>query len=202
MGFHEGRANAFLEEHVGTLGEGRRVLVPLCGKAEDLAFLASRGHDVVGIELVEDAVRAFFDERGVVPEVSGDARVRRYRAGRVTILAADLFACTRADVGDVDAFYDRAAIVALPPEPRRRYVHALRSLLAPAARGLVITFEYDPSAMDGPPFSVGEAELRDLYAGATVERLPPDVGREVTTGRLAEAGGAREHVFSIVLPTN
>ena len=38
IGFHEGRPNTFLTHHVARLGSHRRVLVPLCGKSEDLAI--------------------------------------------------------------------------------------------------------------------------------------------------------------------
>src|SRR5690606_21543268 len=151
IGFHEGRTNAFLAKHAGRLGEKRRVLVPLCGKAEDMAFLAARGHEVVGIEAVEDAVKAFFAEHGLDPRVD-DLRggVRAYSTGGVRILAADLFACTKEDLGPVDALYDRAAIVALPPETRRRYVARLREVLPAGAPGLVVTFEYVQSQIEGP----------------------------------------------------
>src|SRR4051812_35812292 len=101
IGFHEGRPNAYLEKHVDRLGRARRFLVPLCGKAEDMAFLASRGHAVVGIEAVDDAVRAFFDEHGLVPRVEERPQGRVYSAGSTTILAGDLFAWTEADVGPV-----------------------------------------------------------------------------------------------------
>jgi thiopurine S-methyltransferase len=172
IGFHEGRTNTFLEKHAGRLGEKRRVLVPLCGKAEDMAFLAARGHEVVGVEAVEDAVRAFFAEHGLTPRVT-DLRdgVRAYAAGGVRILAADLFACTKEDLGPVDALYDRAAIVALPPETRRRYVARLRELLPAGAPGLVVTFEYEQSRLEGPPFAVLEDELRALWADSRVEAI-------------------------------
>ena len=66
IGFHEGHPNSYLERHRSELGAGRRVLVPLCGKTEDLAYLASLGHHVVGIELAEAAARAFFVEHGAI----------------------------------------------------------------------------------------------------------------------------------------
>src|SRR5437660_6997543 len=53
IGFHEGRPNAFLERHIAELAACRRVFVPLCGRAEDVAFLAAHGHEVVGVELAE-----------------------------------------------------------------------------------------------------------------------------------------------------
>mgnify|MGYP001135519506 CR=1 FL=1 len=196
IGFHEGRTNAFLAKHVGRLGEKRRVLVPLCGKAEDMAFLAARGHEVVGVEAVEDAVEAFFAEHALEPQVD-DLRegVRAYAAGGVRILAANFFACTRNDLGPVDALYDRAAIVALPPETRRRYVAHLRELLPAGAPGLVVTFEYAQSQLEGPPFAVLEDELRALWADsrvAAIDEAPTD------GPRFREAGVAlKERCYAI-----
>jgi hypothetical protein len=43
IGFHEGTSNAHLRKNVDVLAGARRVLVPLCGKAEDLAVLAAAG---------------------------------------------------------------------------------------------------------------------------------------------------------------
>ena len=62
IGFHEGAPNSYLVKHHDKLATCPRLLVPLCGKAVDLAYLAALGHEVVGVELVEDAVKAFFAE--------------------------------------------------------------------------------------------------------------------------------------------
>lgn len=173
IGFHEGRTNTFLERQVHHLGPApRRVLVPLCGKTEDMAFLAAEGHEVVGIEAIEKAAKAFFDEHGLTPLVSDKGKhIRAFSAGRVTILVGDVFACSREIVGDVDALYDRAALVALGPTVRPRYAAHIRELLAPGSKGLVLIFEVDESKMPPPPYSVGEAELRRLYAGARITRV-------------------------------
>jgi thiopurine S-methyltransferase len=194
IGFHEGRPNAFLERHGARLGEGRRVLVPLCGKTADLAYLAGLGHEVVGVELVEDAVRAFFAERELVPEVTEAEGLVVYRADAVTIIAGDWFATTREVVGAVDAVYDRAAVIALPGELRARYAAHLRSLIAPDAPALVVTLEYDPARMDGPPFPVVEDELRALHAGCTIEALD----EAPAGGKIAELGiAAIERCFLV-----
>jgi thiopurine S-methyltransferase len=187
-GFHQGRPNEFLAKHVERLGSARRILVPLAGKAEDMAFLAGRGHDVVGVEVVEDAVRAFFAEHELEPTVTEGERGRTYRAAGVTLICADFFALQREDVGALTAFYDRAALVALPPDVRPRYVRHLRSLLAPdvpKVTGLLVTFDYRQGAMSGPPFAVGDDEVRALYEGATVELLGEGVGE---SPRFQEAG--------------
>ena len=95
IGFHEGAPNVFLNEHVAKLGASRRVLVPLCGKSEDLAFLAARGHAVVGVELVDDAVRAFFAEHGLTPTVTPRGVLTEYSHGPITLFSGDFFATTR-----------------------------------------------------------------------------------------------------------
>lgn len=163
IGFHEGHANKWLREFVDELGTERTVLVPLCGKTEDLAYLADRGHHVVGIEAVETAAEAFFREHGLTPAVAPRGKMKAYTAGSVTILAGDFFAATPTDVGPVDALYDRAALVALPPDVRPRYVAHCKSLLSPGAKGLVVTFEYPEEKMPPPPHSVREPEVRSLY---------------------------------------
>lgn len=165
IGFHEGRPNELLAAHAERLGEGR-VLVPLCGKTEDLAFLASRGHQVVGIELVEDAVRAFFAEHALAPAVERRGELTVYAAGAITLIVGDLFAVSRDDVGAIDALYDRAALIALPPDVRPRYVAHLRTLVPAGARGMLVTLDYDQSRKAGPPFAVPDAEVRAHYPGA------------------------------------
>lgn len=115
IGWHEGKPNAFLEKYIDRLGAAGRVLVPLCGKSEDLAFLASRGHEVVGVDLVDDALREFFREHDAEPDESRDDRFTRLQRDRITLLAGDFFALMQTDAGAVTGAYDRAAIVALPP---------------------------------------------------------------------------------------
>ncbi|HVV86469.1 MAG TPA: thiopurine S-methyltransferase [Kofleriaceae bacterium] len=189
LGFHEGKPNGFVERHAAHLGSGRRVLVPLCGKAVDLAYLAGLGHDVVGVELVEEAAAAFFAEHGLAPTVARDGAFTRYQAGAITLLVGDVFATSPGVVGPLDALYDRAALIALPPDLRGRYVAHVRSLFAAGAPGLLVTIEYPQELMAGPPFSVPEDEVRRHYAGAEVvvagdqpvahHRLRPgDVARE------------------------
>jgi len=193
IGFHEGAPNAFLSEHVAKLGASRRVLVPLCGKSEDLAFLAARGHAVVGVELVEDAVRAFFAEHGLTPTVTPHGALTGYSHGPITLLAGDFFATTRELLGPVDALYDRAALIALPEPMRARYVEHLRALLPAGADGLVITVEYPQEAMEGPPFSVPEAELRRHFQGLSIDLIDQARAEGGRLGAMGEAAVTRAY---------
>lgn len=169
IGFHEGKPNDYLSRHKSRLTG--RVLVPLCGKSEDLAYLAAQGHEVVGIELVESAVAEFFADHQIIPTVTRANDVAVYACGGITIVVGDFFAVTRELVGRIDSIYDRAAMIALPPDLRRRYVHHLRELTPHAQRLLLVTLEYSNDRGVRPPFSVPESEVRAQYANAPVELI-------------------------------
>lgn len=193
IGFHEGHPNALLARQAGVLGKERRVLVPLCGKSEDLAFLAAHGHEVVGIELVESAVRDFFREHGMKPEISASGPFKRYETPGLTLLVGDVFDATAEHVGRVNALYDRAALVALPSSLRERYARHLRGLLVPGSNGLVITMEVEKESDEGPPFSIPQEMLQALYQGLEVRLLESSPAED---GRLRDLH-AINHAFSV-----
>lgn len=153
--------------------------------------------DSAGVGVWDPAVRTGEWEIGGpdFPKVMGNdgGTHTQYRANGITILSGDFFATTPALVGPVDGLYDRAALIALPEPMRKDYVRHLRTLLPAGAPGLVITVEYEQTLMNGPPFSVPEAELRTHYAGRPVERLADVAG----VGPRFEKVGAREKCFSV-----
>lgn len=167
IGFHEGRPNALLEKHFDSLGlqSGAHVFVPLCGKAFDLDWLLAKGLRVTGIEFSRDAVEEVYARLGLTPEVQELRGMIRYSAGRLTLFSGDFFALQAADLGAVDAVYDRAALVAIGPERRQEYADHLAAITG-QARQVLIGFDYDQSAMQGPPFSVPEAMIQGLYGGS------------------------------------
>ena len=61
--------------------------------------------------------------------------------------------------------FDRGALVALPPDLRRRYASELYARLPRGCRGLLVTLEYPQPERAGPPFSVDATEVQSLYAG-------------------------------------
>jgi len=164
-GWHLTEINLHLQEHWPRLGvgAGERVLVPLCGKTLDLLWLAGEGHRVLGVELSPIAVEALFRDNGLTPEVVEDPPFRRYRLDEIEVLCGDFFDLGTAQLGEVAAVYDRASLIALPPELRPRYVTHLEGLIRPETRGLLITLDYDQAQMAGPPFAVREAEVRSLF---------------------------------------
>ncbi|MBC8371828.1 MAG: thiopurine S-methyltransferase [Planctomycetes bacterium] len=142
-GWHLSDVNPRLIEYWQHLGldAASRVLVPLCGKTLDLMWLVEQGHEVIGVEASELAV--------------DDLPAHE----NLDIRCSDFFEFADQDV---DAWYDRAALVALSPELRVKYFAHLAKVLPPGARGLLISFEYPKGMREGPPFSVTENQVFDL----------------------------------------
>jgi thiopurine S-methyltransferase len=175
-GWHEPMGNRNLQQHWSL--SGRRVLVPLCGKTHDLLWLEEQGNDVVGIELSDIAVRAFFEENELTFEpVTGSLPGYRAVDRSITLYCGDYFEFRDAPF---DAHYDRGALIALSADLRPRYARHTAALLDEAAAQFVITIEYDQAVCDGPPFSVGPEEilghwprLRRLASVEDIENAPP-----------------------------
>ncbi|AKR42180.1 thiopurine S-methyltransferase [Methylophilus sp. TWE2] len=164
IGFHQGDINPFLLAHLQALGlqAGQRVFVPLCGKSLDMHWLLAQGYQVVGAELSQLAVDAFFTELKLAPEITQSGSLRHYRTEQIEILQGDFFALTQDQLGTVDAIYDRAALIALPDEMRKQYSRHLMSITQTAPQ-LLISFQYDQSLVPGPPFSVSRTEVSAHY---------------------------------------
>lgn len=174
IGFHSSEVNPYLQQFWGRLGvpSGACVFVPLCGKSCDMLWLHSQGYVVVGVELSPLAVKAFFDEAGPPPVQSSHGKLQCHEAEGVAILCGDFFDLVAADLEQITAVYDRASLIALPPEMRARYARHLRQLLPAGAQMLLVTLDYPQRQMQGPPFAVSEQEVHLLYDDlAEVERL-------------------------------
>jgi thiopurine S-methyltransferase len=165
IGWHQETINTLLIEHWPELGlaPGSCVFVPLCGKTRDLLWLAGEGHRVLGVELSELAVEGFFHDSGLEPRITEDGSFRRYAVDEIEILCGDFFDLDASQLAGVDAIYDRAALVALPPEMRPLYATHLIASLGRPVPILLITLDYPQSQMQGPPFAVEDAEVRRLF---------------------------------------
>jgi thiopurine S-methyltransferase len=174
LGWHRSDVNPHLADlwPAMPVPAGGRVFVPLAGKSVDMKWLADRGHAVVGVEISDQACREFFAEQGLEPGVDRVGRWIRYSGGGVELLCGDFFDLDSDLLGTVDGVFDRASLIALPPEMRPDYVAKMAELLPHRPPVLLVTLEYHQGQMDGPPFAVWEGELAELFAGPyAIERL-------------------------------
>ena len=173
IGFHLNDTNPALTEHWHAVKATRddRVLVPMCGKSVDLIWLAQRHDNVIGIELSDIAVKAFFAEQLYTPMVSGVGTETVYEFDEITIHCGDFFS---ARVEPVDVVYDRAALIAMPQNMRQMYAERLLALLKEKGRILLVTLDYPQEQLDGPPFSVSKEEVDNLFKDCRVTHLARD----------------------------
>jgi thiopurine S-methyltransferase len=171
IGWHEADGNEGLKKY--WRATGKSVLVPLCGKSQDMVWLADQGNEVTGVEVSEVAVKAFFEEQQLDYDVvAGELPAYRAKEKPITIYCGDFFALTRTNC---DAHYDRGALIALRSDLRPTYVRHVNTLLPAAVDRLVITLEYDQSIAQGPPFSVNEQELLSYWPELKVVDFYDDI---------------------------
>lgn len=200
-GWHQDEVDRMLQRYWPDLAPapGSLVLVPLCGASLDMAWLAARGHRVLGIELSALACERFFAQLHITPKRHRQGEFERFDGGGVSLLCGDVFKLDEAQLAAVDAVYDRAALVALPPAMRIRYARSLYGRLRVGCSGLLQCFEYAQDRRDGPPFSVEEQEVRRL--------LEPDWSLRVldrrdiieSEPRFAEQGLDALHLVTLAL---
>jgi thiopurine S-methyltransferase len=165
IGFHQSAPTPLLLKHWPSLDVpvGAKVFVPLAGKSLDMAWFAAQGYGVLGVELSELAVERFFAENGLQPEIRDSKYGRHYAAGGIELICGDAFGLDEAALRDCAAVFDRAALIALPPQLRLRYADELYAKLPAGCRGLLVTLEYAQEEREGPPFSVPEGEVRASF---------------------------------------
>lgn len=171
IGFHLEDVNPLLIKYWQETNPSQEdnVFVPLCGKSEDLVWLATKHSDVQGVELSNIAVRAFFAEHFYTPMVMPiNGQHELFQFDELSIYVGDYFT---APIKPVDIVYDRASLIALPKEMRVQYVEKIKSLLKLGGRILLVTLDYDQELMPGPPFAVPESEVRALYDGYKITKL-------------------------------
>ncbi|MEM7393771.1 MAG: thiopurine S-methyltransferase, partial [Verrucomicrobiota bacterium] len=109
----------------------------------------------------------------------------------INIFVGDVFDLNSEQVGPVNAVYDRAALVALPKEMRRRYTAHLLNMTSRSSQ-LLVTFEYDQELMPGPPFAIPADEVEEHY-GKTHE--PTRLESRHVEGGLKGLGAALESIW-------
>ncbi len=203
IGFHQNEINPYLLRFWEALSHpsGREVFVPLCGKSLDMVWLRQQGCKVLGVELSALAVQDFFAEQKITPTHSKTSKFEHCEADGIRILCGDFFDLDRSDTAQVGAVYDRASLVALPPEMRERYARHLAEILPKGTKILLITFDYPQEEMAGPPFAVSIKEVEALYSGCAGIRLLAQEDVLEQNPRFKQRGMSRmqENIFLLTL---
>ena len=143
-----GRVPARLRELVEGSPRALRTLVPGCGSAWDVWFLAECGWDVLGLDFSAEAVAA-------AASVLGAHRQRVRRGDVFAPIAGEPF----------ELVYERAFLCALPRRLWDRWGRRMGELVAPG--GTLAGFFYFDQGDRGPPFPLhSQPELEALLAPA------------------------------------
>jgi SAM-dependent methyltransferase len=141
-----------------------RVLVPGCGTGYDLATLARTDREVVGIDLSEDARKAFLAAHPDLP-------------GSVVYEVADFF--SYAPAGGFDFVWDYTFFCALDPGQRTSWSQAMKRLVNPGGvlATLLFPFEDPISETQGPPWPVNTSMVRSYVEDGFEELETAEVDR-------------------------
>lgn len=203
IGFNQSSPNVLLQKLFPefSLEPEQRVLVPLCGKSVDMLWLMQQGMNVVGVELSEEACKQFFKENALDFVIEkNETGFTVYRHPSITLFAGDFFSLAKAMLGKIDLVYDRAALIALPLELRKKYVGHIKTIIETSTQQLLITTFYDQNTMEGPPFSVSFEEVQSLYGKDEVEILFEKVFTDIAPHLYAKGLRlATEYAFKITL---
>ena len=153
----------------GVALEGKRFLVPLCGKTIDMKWLYDQGLTVVGVEAVEKGILEFFAEQ----ELEFDRKdydsysVFSTKDSKLQIFKGNLFGFDEINLGGkFDYFFDRGSLVAIKPNDRETYVSFLAKVMKPKSIGLLEVFEYDQSLAVAHPYPIFLNDVTKLYQNA------------------------------------
>ena len=147
-----GKVPAQLRAFVAASPQARRALVPGCGSAWDVRFLAESGWDVLGIDFSDAALAA---ARAILGP-HGD-RVRR----------ADFFAPLAGEPYDV--VYERAFLCALPRRMWAGWGKRMAEVVAPG--GILAGFFFFGEGERGPPFPLAAQDELAALLEPAFERI-------------------------------
>lgn len=144
--------------------KGKRVLVPLCGKSIDLLWFLKEGAEVIGVEFSALAIESFFKEHHLTYEKTEKKPFIIYSSGALKFICGDFFQLKKEDIGEINWIYDRASIIALNKELRIQYGIQISKLSDRNTQIFMIVLSYDSHGNEGPPFSVPQDEVHELFS--------------------------------------
>jgi thiopurine S-methyltransferase len=167
QGWQQSTANTHLQSFWKEFDQGEqnsKVFVPLCGQSLDMLWLLEQGHSVIGVELNRGSIERFYHQHQIPHQVSECGTFTTFDADQLSILTGDFFDLEAKHLDGVSLIYDRAALIALPPDMRVDYAQKIKDITVRGQRIFLISMEYNISEMSGPPFSVSDEEIYNLFS--------------------------------------
>jgi len=167
-----------------------RVLLPLCGKSNDLKFFYQQGHHILGVECADEAIYDFFNLNGLNKEIS---KVPATKSGKIAKLYSTpdrklnimqnnfLTLDSKLVNGTIDCVWDRGAFGTITEEEQNLYIQTIRRLLAPNFKYLLLVLEFDQSkSCDPVPMPQPEQKVRSYFGSfCHIEKLESRVPNHV-----------------------
>ena len=164
--FHQKNVDLDLQKHESLLAGGKkRIFLPLCGKSLDIRFLAEKGYDVYGCELVEKAIKDFFIEQDLKYVVTNVGAFVVYKAVKqsITLFQGDFFELKSEVFGKFDAIWDRASLVVMKADKRIQYATVIHDLMAPNCKYLLNSFLFTAKDYKGPPYTISYDDIENIF---------------------------------------
>lgn len=170
--WHKSNPNPLLVEFFNRFDadslKNKRILVPMCGKSVDMKWLYDQGMSVVGVDVVELAVKQFFCDNNMEYEVKDSSipgATLFHHDERMSILLCDIFNINTEVIGGPCSYiWDRGALGAIQYTEVEKYTKIVESVLADDAQGLIECFTFDRGLIPGPPYAVTKEEVFEYYS--------------------------------------
>lgn len=170
IAFHQSKYHQAVELFGDRFSPGT-VLVPLCGKTLDMLYFSSMGHSVIGVELSPIACRDFFIENGLQFSERTVPDFIVFESENITLWCGDFFKLPKDIWKTITGIYDRAALIALPPEIRQQYAAEIAKQCVKGIEILLVSLEFPEGTIQGPPFSVPEVEIKNIYKTFDIQKI-------------------------------
>lgn len=168
-----------------------RVLLPLCGKSNDLRFMYEEGHKVLGVECADEAIHDFFSINNIPRDVttvtatkSGkNAQLHSSPDGQLKVIQNNFLTLdSEMFNGTIDCVWDRGAFGTITEEEQSMYIDTIRRLLGPNFRYLLLVLEFDQSQSKDPvPMPQPEEKVRHFFGSfCEIERLESKIPNHVS----------------------
>ncbi|XP_019849332.1 PREDICTED: thiopurine S-methyltransferase-like [Amphimedon queenslandica] len=160
---------------------------------------AQKGHNVVGIDIVDLSAQQFFAENNVPFNkytIDDDFFVYESteNAIKIKFFVGDIFDVSAQSAGYFDAVWDCNALVAIKPPDRNKYICKIDSLLKPSGCILLSTYEYDPTLHNTDPYPMTPDDIKLLFSSFYVQLVETMDASEYFNFKFP---WSKRHVFQI-----